>query len=875
MELKNYQKKVIADLQSYLHCLQNAGSLAESWQSYWQAKDISVGAGGAPAYKDNVTEVPDVCMKVPTGGGKTFLACSALKHIFASMPQEKAKFVVWLVPSDPILDQTLKNLANPDHPYKQALDRDFGGRVQVLSKDMLLSGQGFSVDIVQSMLTICVLSFDSLRINSRRRDTRKMYQENSNLADFAAYYKNDAILLQDTPETALIQVLRHLRPVAIVDESHNATSELSVEMLNNIYPSFILELTATPKTSSNVVSYVDARELKKENMVKLPVIVYKRSSRESVIADAIQLRGRLEQKALEEEELTGNYIRPIVLFQAQPKNNEDNTTFDKIKDILLKIGIPEEQIAIKTSEKNDLKSVDLLSRACEVRYIITVNALKEGWDCPFAYILASLANKTSAVDVEQILGRVLRQPYTRQHQHFLLNSSYVLSCSNDFRHTLDSIVKGLNGAGFSRKDYRISDEKALVATEQPKVEQETLFTEEDIPTPEEEESFMDIEPAHIKEQVDRPQEANKELDEMEQQAQQQTENYTKANEAEDFMGGAEAEMQHRYQIKAENQETAQKLRLPKFCIQDGLGESLGLFEETAVEYDYLEPEHLLEGFRLSGQDANVNFKLAASEMYAVDIAKSGEAVPQYRMVTSGDKQRLREYLDSLPQERQIATCIEAICAVINKKNAYESSDIKAYVRRVVDGLHSDDLLTMLTSKETYAKKIQDKIDTLAEAYKQKKFMQLFDAGQIECCERYELPAFITPLDATDSLPKALYEAEKNDMNEYERKVLDIIIGQENVLWWHRIIERQGFCINGFIKHYPDFLVLTKSGKVVLVEAKGDHLANDDSEMKLLLGRKWQEAAGRDYRYMMVFAKKDFQHDGAYTLDEFAEVMKKL
>lgn len=875
MELKNYQKKVIADLQSYLHSLQNAGSLAESWKSYWQAKDISVGAGGAPAYKDNVAEVPDVCMKVPTGGGKTFLACSALKHIFASMPQEKSKFVVWLVPSDPILDQTLKNLANPDHPYKQALDRDFGGRVQVLSKDMLLSGQGFSVDIVQSMLTICVLSFDSLRINSRRRDTRKMYQENSNLADFAAYYKNDAILLQDTPETALIQVLRHLRPVTIVDESHNATSELSVEMLNNIYPAFILELTATPKTSSNVVSYVDARELKKENMVKLPVIVYKRNSRESVIADAIQLRGRLEQKALEEEKLTGNYIRPIVLFQAQPKNNEDNTTFDKIKDILLKIGIPEEEIAIKTSEKNDLKNVDLLSRACEVRYIITVNALKEGWDCPFAYILASLANKTSAVDVEQILGRVLRQPYTRQHKHFLLNSSYVLSCSNDFRHTLDSIVKGLNGAGFSRKDYRISDEKALVATEQPKVEQETLFTEEDIPTLDEKEGFADIEPAHIKELVDRPQEENKELDDMQQQAQQQTENYTKANEAEAFMGGAEAEMQHRYQIKAENQETAQKLHLPKFCIKDGLGETLGLFEEAAVEYAYLEPEHLLEGFRLSGQDANVNFKLAASEMYAVDIAKSGEAVPQYRLVTSGDKQRLREYLDSLPQERQIATCIDAICAVINKKNAYESSDIKAYVRRVVDGLHSDDLVTMLTSKETYAKKIQDKIDMLAEAYKQKKFMQLFDAGQIECCERYELPAFITPLDATDSLPKALYEAEKNDMNEYERKVLDIIIGQENVLWWHRIIERQGFCINGFIKHYPDFLVLTQSGKVVLVEAKGDHLANDDSEMKLLLGRKWQEAAGRDYRYMMVFAKKDFQHDGAYTLDEFAEVMKKL
>lgn len=262
-------------------------------------------------------------------------------------------------------------------------------------------------------------------------------------------------------------------------------------------------------------------------------------------------------------------------------------------------------------------------------------------------------------------------------------------------------------------------------------------------------------------------------------------------------------------------------------------------------------------------------------MYAVDIAQSGEAVPQYRMVTNSDKQKLRTYLDSLPQERQLATCIEAICAVLNKRNAYASSEIHAYVRRVVDGLHSDDLLAMLTAKEAYAKKIQDKIDTLAAAYKQKKFLQQFDEGLLECWERYELPAFITPLDVTDSLPKALYEAEKDDMNEYERKVLDVIISQENVLWWHRIIERQDFCINGFINHYPDFMVLTRRGKLLLVEAKGDHLANEDSLRKLELGRKWQEAAGRDYRYLMVFEKKDFAHDGAYTLGEFAEVLKKL
>ena len=67
-------------------------------------------------------------------------------------------------------------------------------------------------------------------------------------------------------------------------------------------------------------------------------------------------------------------------------------------------GIPAEQIAIRTADVNELKNTDLMSPNCPIRYIITVNALKEGWDCPFAYILASLANKTSQVDVQQNLG---------------------------------------------------------------------------------------------------------------------------------------------------------------------------------------------------------------------------------------------------------------------------------------------------------------------------------------------------------------------------------------------------------------------------------------------------------------------------------------
>lgn len=278
-----------------------------------------MGVGGVPAYQDAIPDVPHVCMKVPTGGGKTFMACAALRRIFDAMPLDKPRVAVWLVPSDAILSQTIRNLSDPDHAYRMRLNTDFAGRVGVYTKEMLLIGQNFTPDTVRGQLTVYVLSYGSLRIDSKKKDVRKVYQENGYLLTFARYFQDGAISLAGTPETALIQVLRHLSPVVVVDESHNAGSDLSVEMLNNLNPSFVLDLTATPRKNSNILSYVDARELKKENMVKLPVVVYHRTTLQSVIEDAIWLRDDLERQAVEEEQAGGKYIRPIVLFQAQPK----------------------------------------------------------------------------------------------------------------------------------------------------------------------------------------------------------------------------------------------------------------------------------------------------------------------------------------------------------------------------------------------------------------------------------------------------------------------------------------------------------------------------------------------------------------------------
>lgn len=290
MELKSYQKEVLADLARYLELVVELQSPAKAYTAFWNERNVMVGLGGMPNYVNALTGVPHVCAKVPTGGGKTYIAASAVRTIFDAMPQRRVRAVVWLVPSDAILTQTSRALQNPNHPYRQRLDVDFGGRVEVYSKEQALMGQNINPSSVTEQLSVFVLSYDSFRTS--KKDGRKAYQQNGYLADFAKWMNDPSVLLTDTDETALIQVIRFLNPVVIVDESHHATSELSVEMLQNFNPCFVLDLTATPKKNSNIVSFVDASQLKRANMVKLPVIVYNRKSQADVYADAIAIRAK-------------------------------------------------------------------------------------------------------------------------------------------------------------------------------------------------------------------------------------------------------------------------------------------------------------------------------------------------------------------------------------------------------------------------------------------------------------------------------------------------------------------------------------------------------------------------------------------------------
>ncbi len=885
MELKNYQKAVIKDLTRFLNLLTEMQSISRAYSQLWEEKGVCIGPLGMPFYNTSLQGVPHVCLKVPTGGGKTFLAANAIKPIFDSMPHIHPKAVVWLVPSDAIMQQTITNLTNTEHPYRQKIDVDFGGKVEVYTKEQLLNGQNFNPVSVDENLSIFVLTYDSFRTN--KKDGRKAYQQNGNLTAFNGFKGDTGMLLEDVDDTALIQVIRQLNPVTIVDESHHATSKLSIEMLENFNPCFVLDLTATPKEGSNIISCVDARQLKKEEMVKLPVIVYNMKSQEDVYLSAISLRKRLEIKARKNELETGKYIRPIVLLQAQPRTSDDSTTYEKIKSTLIEIGVPEEEIAIKTGDRDDIKTENLLSKDCKIRYIITVNALKEGWDCPFAYILATVANRNSTVDVEQILGRVLRLPYTKMSNEQELNLSYAITSSVDFYGTLDKVVKGLNNAGFSKRDYMVKDLDNPVTeeVEEPKSEQmEFTNIQSTVETDLSDIESVDVDTDELKKQLESvlnddykteviTDPVNHTVDTMIETALTENtvywENITsEENEQYDDIPDEVVSKMKMYHVRKEFEDDLKSLRLPQFVVEG----DASLFSEH--EFELLDRENLRKGFTLRDKDTEIDFDSIEAEIAKVDVDDTHEA-PKAWKLKGFESEAIKEWFDSRPTETKRNLCKDRICKRLSKNNAVDDREIRDYVGKIMDHMTEAQLTDLEQNTELYADKIKKKVDALLAEHEAKMFRKWVETDLVQCQPMYQMKESISPTTSISSIPKSLYEEEDGDLNDYEKKVVYELASLDNVKWWHRNISRKGFAINGAVTAYPDLMVMLTDGKILMIETKGDHLDNPESKAKAATGSKWASQAGRLYKYYMVFQSKDPGYAGAYSYDKFMEIVKEL
>ena len=499
MRQLDYQRRVLETLDAYLEALKEKHSGAEKIEDLkaanpslpiasidypHEAWKMMQEGGKLPASRAHIPfsprldgcgrHVPNVTLKVPTGGGKTYLAVHAVSKILGSYRERNTGFVLWIVPNEAIYTQTLKNLKNRDHPYRQVLDRASANRTKIMEKGDRLVRQD-----VDAHLCVMILMLQSS--NRESKETLRMFRERGDVQGFfpaegdqqahgkmfEAVPNLDSYTGDFLPmiKDSLGNALRWIQPIVVMDEGQKATSKLAFETLYGFNPSFVLELTATPKDVTkkgedpryaNLLVEVTGQELHREDMIKMPLNLDPRQGTDwkATLQSAIERQREIQQAASKLQAETGRYIRPIMLVQVERtgKDQRDGAMIHAmdVKERLEELGFQDAEIAIKTAEKNDLnqpENLDLLAPTNQVRVIITKAALQEGWDCPFAYVLCSLAANSNPSAMTQLVGRILRQPHATKTGVPLLDECHVITHHASTTEVVTAIKNGLEKDG--------------------------------------------------------------------------------------------------------------------------------------------------------------------------------------------------------------------------------------------------------------------------------------------------------------------------------------------------------------------------------------------------------------------------------------------
>lgn len=453
LTLKPYQERCLSDLETYLEAVAAEGCrrafVIQTNRPYHEVSQLP--------------GLPYVCLRVPTGGGKTLMAAHVVGIAAEKLLRAERAFCLWLVPSNAILAQTIKALRDRTHPFHLALASRFSSDVRILDVAEALA---LSRADAEGATCVLVATLQAFRVEAT--EGRKVYEESGAL--MSHFSGLDAATEEPLergpggrPIPSFCNLLRLHRPIVIVDEAHNARTPLSFDTLARFRPACILEFSATPQTkhapdrgevASNILCAVSARELKADSMVKLPIHLRNWADWREAVSDALQMQKELESLALEEERETGKSLRPLVLFQAQRTNREQValTPLELKRHLIEDFRVRADQIAIATGETRELDDVDLKDPSQPIRFIITQRALAEGWDCPSAYILCSVAEMGTAQSVEQILGRVLRLPGATPKRKQELNRAYAFVTSPRFAEAAIHLKDALVENGFDKME---------------------------------------------------------------------------------------------------------------------------------------------------------------------------------------------------------------------------------------------------------------------------------------------------------------------------------------------------------------------------------------------------------------------------------------
>lgn len=757
--------------------------------------------------------IPNVCLKVPTGGGKTLLAASSVASVFSQWFKRHTGLVLWVVPNDAIYRQTLKTLSDRDHPYRQILNVAGAGRVKILEKNSPLT----RLD-VDSHLCVMVLMLASAARQSK--ETLRFFRDRGNVLGFLPLEDDIEThwqLLQQVPnldvytpygqsqegaraqkgsiiKSSLGNVMRLVRPMVVIDEGHHGYTENALRTLDGFNPGFLLELSATPRVASakgsgsNILVDVRGTDLDEAQMIKLPIHVDVQhwSDWQSCLAASVHRLDSLQHEAQALQGETARYIRPILLVQVERTGADLRDAgfihAEDARDYLLQLGFTPRQIAIKTSDKDELKqpeNINLLAPTCEVRVIITKQALQEGWDCPFAYVLCALAAGRNPGAMTQLVGRILRQPHVTKTGCEALDACYVLCHDAKTADVVKAIKNSLEGEGMGDLAMTVSG------------------------------------------------------------------------------GDAGAVQSKKLKLTRRAALASVRLFLPRVTVHEG-GQPR---RELVYDSDVL--AHVdWSGLRVDALAATwaPNSEAPLGERFDIDLSiLSRNTLPDApsNVAQEGrlDRARLvRALLDLSPNAWLVWEWVGAVVARLQASGLSESA-MAASSASLIERLRVD---------------LEAERDRLAQAV----FEAGVACGRIEFALRadatdYELPHELTldlsgepqPLMRPDARPvaKSLLEPalKTPDMNDFEAQFAAYLDGKQAVQWWHRNVAKTQYGLQGWKRHkvYPDFVfgLIQREGvsKAVIMETKGLHLAqSDDSNYKRAVLARLSQAF-KDERWQQV------------------------
>ena len=837
IKLKKYQEESLNILRQYLE----TARFEDPKQAY---EEIQRNRYQDTKFKqfqplDGLEDIPYVCLRLPTGGGKTLLSTHTISLAGESYIENDYPLTLWLVPTNTIRLQTLETLRKPDSPNHKVLEDAFNGRFRVFD---IIDFRQIRPQDISDGTCIVVSTFASLRVDNT--EGRKVYDHDENLESHFSRIPAHVDGMEHDEQSGQIKfsfanLLHWHRPLVIVDEAHNAKSKLSIEVLNRVNAACIVEYTATPAENSNVIHSVSAAELKAEEMIKLPIILSDHMSWEQAITASIQTRQKLEEIALKDDD----YIRPIILFQAENKGRE--ITVEVLKKYLLENeNIDPSQIAVATGKQRELDSINLFDPNCPTRYVITVQALKEGWDCSFAYVLCSVANTKSPTAVEQLLGRVLRMPYAKTRARNELNKAYAHVSSESWPRATKQLQDRLVRMGFERQEaeeFVYSQPSSFAGpTDQPQEPfQVSLTAPPDLSKLNtEEQSRTSIEKTSSGMFIMR---VTGNIDEN--LVDRLSESTTNKEDNEKIAIDGYIYIKHQDENLSPSQ-LGEVFSVPQLCLnlKDGPGlaeKELFLAEDGWNLLDYYEPL-TKDHFTFNDQ----------TRRYIVDML--GEKIS-----IKSQSQHEQLELDSIRTEM---TDIDLCLWLDRKLRAIDINQetLLEFLRRTIrDLLERDDInmSKLVRGKFVLEKVLRERINAAREKAYQKGYRDCMFGPDATATVDPNAFQFVFPNDyPANMLYEGSIDFDKHFyprigmMNGEETECAQAIDSNPSIKFWVRNLERQerhSFWLpTSTDKFYPDFVVQLNDNRSLIVEYKGGQFkGTDDVREKESIGKLWAEKSG--------------------------------